>query len=30
VLVHVALAAALWAGVVVLVALLHRGSPRLR
>jgi heme a synthase len=30
VLVHVALAAALWAGVVVLVALLHQGSPRLR
>jgi cytochrome c oxidase assembly protein subunit 15 len=30
VLVHVALAAALWASVVVLVALLHRPSPRLR
>jgi cytochrome c oxidase assembly protein subunit 15 len=30
VLVHVALATALWAGVVVLVALLQRGSPRLR
>ena len=29
VLVHVALAAALWASVVVLVALLHRASPRL-
>ena len=29
VLLHVALAAALWASVVVLVALLHRASPRL-